>query len=432
MESLGDSVLCSLSLFSGGGLGDLGISYGCDIPVISACEIIPSRASLIERNHPETRVFEGDVWELCGEIVQHALQSLDGRRPWLVTLSPPCQGMSSNGAGRISAAIKDGKRPAEDARNRLIIPGIHVLEQLQPDWFVLENVSRMENTVITNEKGEPENILDLLARRLNTLGYTIRSAIVEFQRLGVPHNRRRLITIGCRLSSVVEQIQPGEVFQSEPSFLHPIYDHDPITLSEAIGHLPPLDSISNPQDLDDEWHRVPTWNEDQYHWMSHTPEGRTAFDNDTCIVCETVTGDSAAVDCGECGEPLPRPQKVGECGNRRLIKGFRTSYRRLSWDKLASTLTMNSGVISSDMKGHPSQNRVLSLREILILSTVCNRPGVSYPWNGSYNFGKPIDNRLVRQVVGESIPPLAMARIVGRLIDLDPRLSSKTIAPKKT
>ena len=61
-------------------------------------------------------------------------------------------------------------------RNRLILPGISVLEKLQPDWFILENVRRMENTVIRNEKNEPENILQCLARRLHPLGYSIRAA----------------------------------------------------------------------------------------------------------------------------------------------------------------------------------------------------------------------------------------------------------------
>ena len=66
--------------------------------------------------------------------------------------------------GRISAAIRQGNRPQEDERNRLILPGINALEKLQPDWFILENVRRMENTVIRNEKNEPENILQCLAR----------------------------------------------------------------------------------------------------------------------------------------------------------------------------------------------------------------------------------------------------------------------------
>ena len=124
-ETLGeDTALASISTFSGGGIGDLGIERVCGVPVISACEIVPDRAGLIRHNYPDTRVFQGDIWEMAGEICQHSLESLDGRRPWLVVLSPPCQGMSSNGAGRISTAIREGRRPAEDERNRLGIPGV--------------------------------------------------------------------------------------------------------------------------------------------------------------------------------------------------------------------------------------------------------------------------------------------------------------------
>ena len=62
-DTLGeDTALASISIFSGGGIGDLGIEHGCDIPVISACEIVPSRAALLRSNFPSTRVFQSDIW----------------------------------------------------------------------------------------------------------------------------------------------------------------------------------------------------------------------------------------------------------------------------------------------------------------------------------------------------------------------------------
>ena len=91
--------------------------------------------------------------------------------------------MSANGAGRIASSIRSGQRPPEDERNRLVLHGITVLENLQPDWFILENVRRMENTVIRNESNEPENILDSIGRRLHPLGYSIRSCILNFSSL---------------------------------------------------------------------------------------------------------------------------------------------------------------------------------------------------------------------------------------------------------
>ncbi|MBT3668315.1 MAG: DNA cytosine methyltransferase, partial [Opitutae bacterium] len=124
-----NSVPVSGSLFSGGGVGDVGIEWGCGIPVLSAIEMMSSRAQLIIKNFPQTKVFEGDIWKLKEEYISFFKKKLDGKRPWLLTLSPPCQGMSANGAGRIASSIRSGIRPHEDERNRLILPGISVLEK---------------------------------------------------------------------------------------------------------------------------------------------------------------------------------------------------------------------------------------------------------------------------------------------------------------
>lgn len=419
------------SIFSGGGLGDVGVEWGAGVPVAAACEIVPSRAALLRNNFPDTKVFEGDIWDLYQDYVSFFHEKLNGESPWLLTLSPPCQGMSSNGAGRISSSIRAGIRPREDERNRLILPGIKVLEKLRPDWFVLENVRRMENTVIRNEISKPENILGALGRRLHPLGYSIRSCILDFRSYGVPHHRKRLITIGCRVPEVVAIHKPVYPFLSKQrTVFHSKFSHGGegqatfVTLRDAIGHLSSLDAKDRLVDPDDPYHSIPEWNDDQYFWMQSTPEGRTAFDNDQCIKCGKVSLDLTQTNC-ICGFPLPRPQILKD-GKRRLISGFRTSYRRMCWDKPAGTLTMNSGVISSDLKCHPEQNRVLSLREIMILSTLQHER-----WKKNYSFeGIPygkmdkdekFSKKLIREVIGESIPPLAMKRIVERLLELDPR-----------
>ncbi|MEJ6522764.1 MAG: DNA cytosine methyltransferase [Opitutales bacterium] len=420
------------SLFSGGGLGDIGIEWGHGIPVIAACELVTSRAQLIRNNFPETTVFEGDIWNLQQEYIDFFKQKLNGKRPWLITLSPPCQGMSANGAGRIATSIRNGTRSKIDDRNRLILPGITILEELQPDWFILENVKRMENTIIRNENNKSENILNCLARRLKPLGYSIRSNILDFSSYGVPHHRERLITIGSRIPKIVKQFPPRKkVFNKKLSELHPVPSHGKevgtplVTLRDVIGHLPPLDSRDRLIDSVDPYHSVPCWNKDQYLWMKHTPEGQSAFDNLTCIFCAHKNIDYELVNCKKCGEFLPRPSMLDK-GKMRLVKGFKTSYKRMSWDIPANTLTMNSGVISSDVKGHPAQNRVLSLREIRLLSTLDHSnwkksfqfEGINY---GRMKDGELFSRKLVREVIGESIPPLAMQCIVEHLLKLDNR-----------
>ena len=418
----------SASIFSGGGIGDVGIEWGAGIPVIASCEIVPSRANLIRLNFPKTKVFEGDIWKLKDDFIGYLKCNLNGKRPWLLTLSPPCQGMSSNGAGRISSAIRNGTRAKEDERNRLVLPAIDVLEAVQPDWFILENVRRMENTVIRNERDEPENILDCLGRRMHPLGYTIRANIMDFRDYGVPHHRKRLITIGCRIKKVVHKCPPTvEIFSKHLSIIHPEPTHGIakplkwIAMKDCIGHLPKLDALTKLSDSNDPFHTIPKWNPRQYFWMSHTPEGQTAFDNMQCPKCNFTNTEQEAVFCSECDSELARPCIVKN-GDNRLIKGFKTSYRRMRSSEPACTLTMNSGVISSDMKGHPTQNRVLSLREILLLSTLDHKD-----WPFSYKFFEDSvsyssvekNKKLVREVIGESIPPLALTKIVKNLIKVE-------------
>ena len=48
--------LVSGSLFSGGGVGDVGIEWGAKIPVLAACELVPSRAALIRSNFPDLSI----------------------------------------------------------------------------------------------------------------------------------------------------------------------------------------------------------------------------------------------------------------------------------------------------------------------------------------------------------------------------------------
>ena len=71
----------------------------------------------------------------------------------------------------------------------------------------------------------------------------------------------------------------------------------------------------------------------------------------------------------------------------------------MEWDKPAPTLTQNFLFEASDKKVHPSQTRVLSIYEALVLQTIAE-----------YDFrmmidGKYISKNLCAEVIGESVPP---------------------------
>ena len=95
----------------------------------------------------------------------------------------------------------------------------------------------------------------------------------------------------------------------------------------------------------------------------------------------------------------------------------------MSWNSIAPTITLNSGTVSSDNKIHPDQNRSLSLLELSIISTI-QSDRIKFPWEGKYSL-KPFLTKeellkcssVPRDVIGESIPPLAMYKIVNSVIE---------------
>ena len=412
-------VEASVSLFSSAGIGDLGIEYGCGIEVSISAELLPQRVKLLRHNYPKCTVFEGDITVTAPMVIEGWKKKHSNARPLLITLSPPCQGMSTNGAGKIAAEVKKGNRPQEDERNKLLMPGLKVVKSLQPEFFLVENVPNMKNTVISWKRNKPKRLIELIPTSVGT-GYEIHSFVIDFANYGVPHHRKRLITIGRRTgakkSTLSEHSKPPHWFNSGS-------ESEQISVSEAIGNL--LRTKKS-----DPLHRSPKMNERHIFWASHIPKnsGNTAHMN-ACpnTSCKHIDKFRVVV-CTKCGELLPRPHVIQKDGVVRAIKGYKTSYRRMSPHSPANTITMNSGVPSSDVKLHYNQARVLTLKEIMVLSTfhdITNKKTkqTAHEWAGKYSFDCVmaekdyiLQKNIIRQSLGESIPPLAMQRMVKSLI----------------
>ncbi len=390
-------VLGSVSLFSGGGVGDCGVHYGAGVPVIACCELLPARCALIREMLPETQVFEGDVTHLSDELVAHVQHQTAGRRPLLLTMSPPCQGMSE----------VTGYRNDADSRNRLIIPAIEIVERLRPEWLVLENVPRMRKTRVKNERGKQEFILDMLRRRLKD--YTVKDEILATHDYGVPQRRVRLFVIGRRRQDDVVPYHPA------PSHGPQLTPH--VTLEAACGHLAWLDAVDRPRCDNDPIHHVPVWKEHTHFWMRNTPPGRSALENTQCVTCATDHDDDS-IACRGCNRWLARPRTHVNHPTKesRLVRGFSTIYARMRPNEPVPTLTTGSGNVSSEVKCHPTQHRTLSIREVLIAGSVSGYPGNDVPWGEAC---LPLETRsatVVREVVGESIPPLMLCAIVRHIL----------------
>lgn len=203
-----------------------------------------------------------------------------------------------------------------------------------------------------------------------------------------------------------------------------------ISVDDAIRHLDPLDAKSKAASQGfNEFHKVPVLDEDKYFWVSHTPEGAGAFDNQCvnpqCLFKDNPTHSTSKgkeginrssketpIRCLNCDELLPRPW-VKENGHHRLMSGFTSAYKRMRGDQPASALTRNLSYACSDQKLHPRQNRVLSLWEAFIIHTIA---AYDYEWKS--HDGKKVSDKTIREVIGESIPPKGLEIIATHLINL--------------
>lgn len=331
-----------VSLFANVGIAEIFMpKHGINIVV--ANELIEKRAKYYQEMYPNCEMIVGDITKK--DVFNKVLSIAKEKNCEFLIATPPCQGMSVA-----------GKMKEDDPRNNLIIYAIEFIKQLKPKNIIIENVPNFIKFHI-NLKGIKIKIVDYIKKELEPLGYYINYDVIDCGDYDTPQHRKRAIFLISSLS----------FWEFPPKKKH-------ITVREAIGHLPSLESEES---SNIPYHYAKKHNPRHILWMKHTPTGKSAFDNKVYY-----------------------PQK--EDGTP--IKGYKTTYKRIEWDKPAPTITTCNGSISSQNNVHPgrklpdgtySDARVLTLKEIFILMGL---PDDYFPpkW-ASENF--------IRQVIGEGIPP---------------------------
>lgn len=415
--------LQSVCLFSSAGIGELGIE-ATGIHIVAANELIPYRVALYRENFNTEMVFEGDIRHIKDELTTAAKHRIGSSDLFLAYATPPCQGMSSNGMGKLKSEISLGRRHEEDERNRLIIPTLDIISELRPVWVLLENVPGMRNTEIRVADEQFENVIDYVRRRLGP-EYQGCAEVVACQDFGIPQRRKRLITIFTRDPKGHQYfVENGGTFFSKQM-------REPLkTLRDVIGALPPLEAKpgKNENRAFHEQHYVPVMNPKKFWWVENTKQGETAFNNqcvtEGCGYTETpghrdvlidgkwVSSKEIPIHCSKCGSLLPRPTVEKPDGELRLLKGFHSAYRRMVWDEPGRTLTQNFIYEASDNKIHPDQNRVLSIYEAIIIQTIDR-----YDYRFSID-GKDIGAARIAEVIGESVPPYLIEKICAMMIEV--------------
>ena len=347
-----NNTINGVSLFANVGIAETYISQH-NITMTVANELLENRVRFHKQNHPNCHTIGGDI--TSKETYAAVLSAAKKDKCDFLLATPPCQGMSI--AGRMQE---------NDPRNSLIKYVIKMIQDLQPTYALIENVPQMLRTYLVHN-GEKIKVVDFILNELQD--YVVNYKVVDAAEYGTPQSRKRAIFL-------ISKKKKWEFPKAEKK----------ITVAEAIGHLPSLESGESSSI---EYHNAKKHNDRHILCLRHTPSGKSALHNKQYY-----------------------PKKLD--GNR--VKGYTTTYKRIEWQKPAPTITMANGSVSSQNNVHPgklkadgtySDARVLTLKEIFILT------GLPEDWHPP----KWASDNFIRQVIGEGVPP----RLIERLLQTLPR-----------
>jgi DNA (cytosine-5)-methyltransferase 1 len=346
----------AISLFSSAGIGEL-LLENIGIDVIAANELLPKRAECYKHFYPNSDVIIGDIKD---PEIKSKIKSYISDDVKLLLATPPCQGLSTLGKNKIQSHYQD------DERNYLIFDIFDIIDEGNFDYVLIENVHKFLNMYFPYN-GEYLHLEQILVDRYSS-NYNIEAMVLNAKDYGISQTRPRAIL------KLYKKGLKWDLPEKEPE----------IPLKDAIGHLPSLEAGEK---SDIPWHEAKPHNERAILALKHTPTGKSALKNETYY-----------------------PKK--ENGER--ITGFHNTFKRMHWDQPAHARTTYCGSISSHNNVHPgrkledgtySDARVLTLLETFIVSSIPT--DVTFPENATDNF--------IRTVIGESIPPLMLMKILKQM-----------------
>ena len=401
----------AIDLFAGAGGFSLGIEQaGFDVAV--AVEHDPIHAAVYSYNFPHTKVLCTDVATLSGQAIQQAVkewakesrdlsvQAFDRQYSVLSTQhsrlpdisidlvfgGPPCQGFSTM-----------GKRQLDDARNSLVFEFCRLVKELQPRYFVMENVPGLGHT-------QYSHLLQQLFDEFEAAGYEITQPVkvLNAAHFGVPQQRKRLFILGshqgCNKLAYPEIKQRGTKKAGSVCSQY-------VTVQDAIADLPNLDDFAELRHTD---------------CVELTPEQLYQMHSQATLYVKKLrdlTPDLSNFAYSRWWNPQLLTSSMQTQHTETTIERFVQTplgqlesisrLRRLDWHKPCYTLRAGTGsdrgAYTSPRPIHPHYPRVISVREAARLH--------SFPdwfrfhttkWHGF-------------REVGNAVPPL-LARVLGRQI----------------
>jgi DNA (cytosine-5)-methyltransferase 1 len=346
-----------VDLFCGAG----GLSHGfqsAGFDVVAGVDHEGRFRETFERNH-DARFLEADLDATGGADILAAL-SLDPGAVDVLVGGPPCQGFSLAGS-----TASPG-----DERNFLVTQFLKAVYEIEPAWFVMENVPR----ITTMEDGA---VLEYLRSQFEKIGYSVSHDVLNAVEFGVPQRRKRAFFVGSRDGSSPSLPEGTYRESAEQQGGSGQKSREPRTVRDAFGDLPAI----GPGESASEYASSPRGG-----YQEHLRRERPGLENHRAPAHgESVVG---RIERAEPGEKIPYDSW--------------SQKRRLSATEPAPTLL--AGPRPTYHFANPTQDRGLSVRERARLQ--------SFP--DHFQFYGPIAKQ--RQMTGNAVPPLVSRAVAASIL----------------
>lgn len=260
---------------------------------------------------------------------------------------PPCQGFS----------LKGKKLGLQDERNFLFKEYLYLVEQIQPDFIVMENVKALVNTA-------NGFFLDEIKRNLEKLGLKIAVKVLNAKDYGVPQSRERVFIIGMRKNQFdFENVKKSTLNNVDDAI------SDLFFLESGEGEF--FQNYCLP--TKSEYQAEMRLNSNGLFNHQATRHSQIALDKLKLIPSE---GDKSSLPI-----ELHGKQKFG------------TTWSRLKWKEPSPTIDTRFDTPSNGCNSHPVLHRAITPREAARLQ--------SFPDNFIF-YGKKTD---ICRLIGNAVPP---------------------------
>lgn len=389
-----------ISLFSGAGVGCYGFKLE-GFECIATNEIISKRLDIQKYNNKcryKTGYIDGDLTELkvknqLFSEIEFWQKKHNIKIPDVLIATPPCQGMS----------VANHKKGDEKKRNSLVVESIKLTQKIKPKFFIFENVRAFLKTICTDLDGIDKSIGESID--LNLSGeYSILRRVVNLKDYGSNSSRTRTIVIGVRKDT--KHLSPYDIFPEKKP---------PKTLRKLIGDLKPLNTMG--EISNDIFHSYRKFDPKMLPWIENIKEGQSAFDNNE-------------------NHRIPHQLKNGKIVYNSNKNGDK--YSRWFWDREGPCIHTRNDILASQSTIHPRDNRVFSIREIMLMLTIPN----SFEWSkekqkkinklplADKNLFLKTEELNIRKCLGESVPTEVFQNIASKIVKTFEKKELKNIDVK--